>query len=111
MVDTVYKPGLYTVISDDKANIRREPRIINNPSNVVGQHNPGTQIEVHEILVDKNFMVWGRISAVHPGTGRANWMCIHTGNRMNLKPVESSTTKGKTLKVYVDDVLLFEKEI
>lgn len=109
MVNDVYKPGLYTVISDDKANIRRTPKIIDNPSNVVGQHNPGTQVQVYEVIVDKKFMVWGRISAVHPGTGLANWMCIHTGNRLNLKPVDQPV-KGKTLKVLVDDVVVFETQ-
>jgi hypothetical protein len=104
-----FKPGTYTVISDDNANIRREPRIIDNPSNVVGQHTPGTQVEVYEILIDKRLMIWGRISAVHPGTGKANWMCIHTGNRFNLKPIVKS--KGKMLRITIGDVTIFEMEL
>jgi len=105
-----YKPGTYTVISDENANIRREPRIIDGPvSNVVGQHTPGTQVEVYEILVDKKLMVWGRTSAVHPGTGKANWMCIFTGNRANLKPVVQS--KGKMLRLTIGDVTVFEMQL
>lgn len=106
MATEEYKPGTYTVIADESSNIRREPRIIDNPSNVVGAHTPGTQVEVYEIFVDKKLMVWGRISAVHPGTGKANWMCIHTGNRANLKP--ALQTKGKTIKLMVGDVTVFE---
>lgn len=105
-----YKPGTYIVISDENVNIRREPRIIDGPlSNVVGQHTPGTQVEVYEILVDKKLMVWGRISAVHPGTGKANWICIFTGNRANLKPVVQS--KGKMLRLTIGDVTVFEMQL
>lgn len=109
-MDTLdYKPGTYVVISEDNANIRREPRIVEYPSNIVGQHTPGTQVEVFEIFVDKKMMVWGRTSAVHPGNGKANWMCIHTGNRANLKAVVQSASK--TIKLVVGDVTVFEMRL
>lgn len=102
-----FKPGIYTVISDDNADIRCEPRIIDGVStNVVGQHTPGTQVKVYEVFVDKHFMVWGRISAVHQGTGKANWMCIHTDSRMPHRPTPKPIRK--TLKVMIGDTVVFE---
>lgn len=106
----VFTAGTYTVISDDNANIRWEPRLIDGVSiNIVGQHTPGSQVEVYEVFVDKKMMVWGRISAVHQGTGKANWMCIHTGNRMLLKPAPK--VQGSTLKVMIGDQVIFETPI
>lgn len=110
MAKEEFKPGTYTVISDDNANIRREPRIISGAvSNIVGSHTPGTQVEVYEVLVDKSLMVWGRVSVANQGTGKANWMCIHTGNRMLLKPMANSN--GRILKVMIDDVVVFETNL
>lgn len=110
MTTEEFKPGTYTVISDDNANIRREPRIIDyGATNIVGQHTPGTQVEVYEVFVDKAFKVWGRISAVHPGTGKANWMCIHTGNRMLLRPTPK--LQGKILKVMIGEEVIFETTV
>lgn len=112
-----FEPGTYVVINSDGANIRREPRIISSPSNVVGKHTFSTQLEVYEVLVDANMMVWGRISQIEPSAGKANWICIHTGNRQILKPVESvkntdNTNSGtKTLKVMIDDIVIFTTKI
>lgn len=106
----VFAPGTYTVISDGNSNIRWEPRLINGVStNIVGQHTPGTQVEVYEVLIDKKMMVWGRISAVHPGTGKANWMCIHTGNRMLLQPAQK--LGNHTLTVMIDGQVIFETQV
>jgi len=115
MSQAVFKPGKYLVINSDGANIRREPRIITNPSNVVGKHTFSTQLEVYEILVDKDMMVWGRISHVEPATGKANWICIHTGNRQILQQIsntdEPNTTGSRTLTVMIDEVVVFATKI
>lgn len=115
MSQQVFKPGKYVVINSDGANIRREPRIIANPSNVVGKHTFSTQLEVYEILVDQQMMVWGRISLVEQATGKANWICIHTGNRQILQQItnndEPNTNAGKTLTVMIDETVVFSTKI
>lgn len=93
---------IYEVISD--VTIRREPRIVEyqDPAtkklitNAVGKLTIGTQREVYSTTVDKNNVLWGRVSE-SDAAGISEWVCIKGLNRTFMKIVDVGTSPVENL--------------
>jgi len=90
--------GIYECISEVK--IRREPRIVESPTNQVGLLKVGTQRRVFSVVTQKNNVSWGRVSAPD-AAGISQWVCIQGLNRTYMKLIQPDTNNTESSIEYL----------
>lgn len=93
--------------------IRKEPRIVNWPSNAQGMLAAGDSRDVLEQVTTQDGSTWGRISEFD-ANGKALWFCIVNTNTRFAVPTPPKieinyppSKTGQTLTVMIDDEVVF----